>query len=165
MGAEYSPQKEVFMDTIDARLLHLLAEQADSTATALSPMVNLSVPAVNKRISRLKSSGMIQRFTILTDAKTVGKPVMAYILLTLDQYMQEPTLMDYIRSDPDVLECYAVTGEYDYILKVCAAGTEALEEKLIRLKQCRGVTKSHTMLALLEHKFEPIPLPDYAGEK
>jgi len=153
------------MDTIDAKLLHLLAEQADSTATALSPQVNLSVPAVNKRIARLKSSGLIQRFTILTDSKQVGKPVMAYILLTLDQFVQEPTLMDYIRTDPDVLECYAVTGEYDYILKVCAAGTEALEDKLIRLKQCRGVSKSHTMLALLEHKFEPIPLPDCAGDK
>ena len=53
------------MDAIDIRLLHLLAEQADTTATALSPLVNLSVPAVNKRIARLKTSGLIQRFTIL----------------------------------------------------------------------------------------------------
>lgn len=149
------------MDTIDVKLLHLLAERADSTATALSPQVNLSVPAVNKRIARLKSSGLIRRFTVLTDSKQVGKPVLAFILLTLNQFGQEPALMEYIRSDPDVLECYAVTGEYDYILKVCAAGTEALEEKLIRLKRCRGVAKSHTMLALLEHKFSPIPLPDY----
>ena len=151
------------MDSIDIKLLHLLAAQSDTTATALSPLVNLSVPAVNKRIARLKSSGLIHRFTILTDARQVGKPVTAFIMLTLDQFTQEPALMDYVRSDPDVLECYAVTGEYDYILKVCAAGTEALEEKLIRLKQCRGVSKSHTMLGLLEHKFEPIPLPDRTG--
>lgn len=153
------------MDSIDVKLLHLLSENADATATALSPRVNLSVPAVNKRIARLKASGMIQRFTILTNTRQIGKPVIAYILLTLDQFVQEPTLMDYVNSDPDVLECYAVTGEYDYILKVCAAGTEALEEKLIRLKHCRGVSKSHTMLALMEHKFEPIPLPDRAGDK
>lgn len=148
------------MDSIDIKLLHLLAAQSDTTATALSPLVNLSVPAVNKRIARLKSSGLIHRFTILTDARQVGKPVTAFIMLTLDQFTQEPALMDYVRSDPDVLECYAVTGEYDYILKVCARDVEQLEQKLNLLKQQKGVAKSYTMLSLMEHKYRACILPD-----
>lgn len=123
-------------------------------------MVNLSIPAINKRISKLKASGVIRRTTILTDAKQVGKPITAFVLVVLDQFADANGLIKYAQSDPDVLACYAVTGEYDYLLKVCAADIESFEDKLIRLKKSRGVSKSHTLLALQENKFSPTPLPD-----
>ena len=53
-----------------------------------------------------------------------------------------------------------MTGDYDYILKICARDVEALEEKLLTLKKQNGVVKSHTMLALMEHKLSPCALPD-----
>ena len=70
------------------------------------------------------------------------------------------SLLDYVARDPDILECAAVTGEYDYLMKVCAADVESLEEKLLRMKKQKGVMKSHTMLSLMEHKFSPTVLPD-----
>ena len=68
--------------------------------------------------------------------------------------------MDYVGQDPDILECFAVTGEYDYLIKVCAADVEALEDKLLHMKKQKGVIKSHTMLSLMEHKLAPTALPD-----
>ena len=148
------------MDPIDNLLVRMLAKNSDVTATELSAQVNLSVPAINKRIARLKSSGVIQACSILTNPKKVGKPIVAFVMVVLDQFNNSDSLLQYAQSDPDVLECYAVTGEYDYLLKICAADVNAFEDKLLHLKRSRGVAKSHTLLSLKEEKFAPSALPD-----
>ena len=148
------------MDAIDRKILGLLRQRANITAAEIGTAVNLSIPAVNKRILKLRESGVIRCFTILTDQKKVGKPIVAYILLTLQYGSAVENLLSCIREDPDILECYAVTGDYDYIIKICAADMEHLEEKLLHLKGQQGVMKSHTMLSLMEHKFDPAALPD-----
>ena len=141
------------MDDIDARILEMLSEDATITATDIGSAVGLSIPAVNKRIQKLKKEGALKRFTILTNGKAVGKPITAYILVILQS--DSDALMEYVAGDPDVWECAAITGEYDYIIKVCAADVEALEKKLLCLKRQKGVIKSHTMLSLMECKLQP----------
>lgn len=148
------------MDEIDGKILRILSENADTTATEMMNQVNLSIPAINKRISKLRQSGLIRKYTILTDPEKAGKSIQAFILVVLQQPSGAAKLTEYIRSDPDILECYAVTGEYDYILKVCARDVEQLDEKLTLLKQQKGVAKSYTMLSLMEHKFRACILPD-----
>ena len=147
------------MDITDKRILEILSRRADATATEISASVNLSIPAVNKRIQRLRQNGVIRNFTVLTDGKKVGKGILAYVFLVLQYNAGESALMEYIQRDPDVLECYAVTGDYDYIIKVCAEDMESLEDKILCLKRQKGVLKSHTMLSLMEHKFQPTILP------
>ena len=63
------------MDAIDKKILKLLSENANTTATEIGNTVNLSVPAVNKRISRMQKEGVIDFFTIVTNAKKVNKTV------------------------------------------------------------------------------------------
>ena len=122
------------MDETDILLVKALTKDADVTATELTASVNLSVPAINKRIARLKSEGTIRRVAAITDPKRVGKPVVAFVLLVLDRFSDAESLLEQINADPDILECYAVTGEYDYLIKICAADIEAFEEKLLNLK-------------------------------
>ena len=148
------------MDTADKIILRILSENAAASATEIGAAVNLSIPAVNKRIRKLTECGVIRSRTILTDGKKVSKPICAFIMLTVKYGDKISALHEYIKSDPDVLECYAVTGDYDYILKICAPDVEALEEKLLSLKSRSGVVKSYTMLALMEHKLAPAALPD-----
>jgi Lrp/AsnC family leucine-responsive transcriptional regulator len=150
------------LDETDVKLLTLLSQDASTTATQLMEKVNLSIPAVNKRIRKMRQSGVIRRFTMITDGEKVGKPITAFILLILQQASAAEPLMQFVASDPDVLECYAVTGEYDYIIKVCAADVKALERKLMLLKQRKGVVKSHTLFALKECKLEVSILPEEA---
>ncbi len=69
-------------------------------------------------------------------------------------------LLDYADNDPDVLECYSVTGEYDYMLKICTKDIESLEKKILCIKNNKAVIKSHTIISLMEHKFSPTVLPD-----
>lgn len=148
------------IDSTDKKILKLLSLDAAMSATDIGNTVGLSVPAVNKRIARMRSVGIIKNFTVITDEKQVGKSVTAFILLVLQYGDAVDKLMEHIKSDPDILECYAITGEYDYIIKICASGVEALEEKLLSLKRQKGVIKSHTMLSLMEHKFNAAVLPD-----
>jgi len=148
------------MDDIDIKLLHILAENSNQTATEIMPQINLSIPAINKRIAKMRASGLIKKFTLSVDAKMIGKPVLAYVMVILNQYSEVEELVKYVRSDKDIVECHAITGEYDYILKMYARDIEHLEDKLIKLKKQKGISKSQTMFSLLEYKNATGPLPD-----
>lgn len=147
------------MDNVDRMLIRCLAEDADVTTSSLVDKLNLSIPAINKRIAKLKAEGIIEKTTIITDSQKVGKPVMTFVMVTLDHFTLSDQLMQIVASDSDILECYAVTGEFDYILKICAKDIDALENKLLDMKQ-KGIAKSHTLIALREYKFNPSVLPD-----
>ena len=148
------------MDAIDKKILHILAANAYATRTSIGEAVGLSVPAVNKRIAKLREKNVIKSFTVLTDPVAVEKSIIAYVLLVIQYGSSVEKLLDYVNQDPDILECQAVTGEYDYIIKICAASVEAFENKLLHLKKQQGVLKSHTMLCLQEHKYKPAVLPE-----
>lgn len=148
------------MDQIDRKLLQILSENAAATATEMVPQVNLSIPAINKRIQKLQKSGVIRRFTIQVEPAKVGKPICAFILVVLHRSSQMDGLMEYIQADPDILECYGVTGEYDYLLKVCTTDVASLQKKINHLKKVSGVVKSHTMMTLMEYKNDVSALPD-----
>ncbi len=152
------------MDAIDKKILKLLSENANITATEVGNTVNLSVPAVNKRISRMQKEGIIDFFTIVTNAKKLNKTVTAFVFIVMQYGDSIASLLEYARKEPDVLECYSITGEYDYLLKICAKDIESLEEKILCIKNNKGVMKSHTMISLMEHKFVPTVLPDMDDE-
>ena len=153
------------MDHTDIALIRALAANSELSTAELASTISLSVPAVNKRLARLRSSGII-RTSIITDPAAAGKPILAFVFVVLDHFSHADSLLQYANEDDDVLECYAVTGEYDYMLKICASSIKALENKLLHLKRSRGIAKSHTQLALMEHKFTPCALPDstYTGK-
>ncbi len=148
------------MDKTDIKILEILSKNADITATKLAKQVHFSVPSVNKRITALKKSGVIKNTTIITDSKKVGKPLTAFVLIVLKSIEHTKPFLEYADNDPDILECFAITGEYDCMIKVCAASVEALDKKLALLKTHNGVMKSYTMLSLTTHKYSPAILPD-----
>lgn len=146
------------MDNIDVKLIKLLSKDANVTASSLVEKLNLSVPAINKRIAKLKNDGVIRNSTVLTDPVKVGKTVTVYILLALEHFSKSKSLLEIVRTDEDILECYAISGEYDYLLKVCTSNIDTLEDKILKLKQ-NGIAKSNTLFSLREYKFFPTVLP------
>ncbi len=148
------------MDITDKKILKLLSQNADITATEISSKVNLSVPAVNKRILRMQKDGIIDYFTIVTNPQKLDKTITAFVFIVMQYGDSIKSLLEYANNEPDILECYSVTGEYDYMLKICAKDIESLEEKILKIKNKKGVMKSHTMISLMEHKFSPTILPD-----
>ncbi len=147
------------MDIIDKKILKILSKDANTTATEISNLVNLSVPAVNKRIFRMQKEGIIDYFTIVTNPKMLDKTITAFVFIVMQYGDSIKSLLEYSENEPDVLECYSITGEYDYILKICAKDIEALENKILNIKNLKGVIKSHTMISLMENKCVPTVLP------
>ena len=148
------------MDLIDKKIIEILSKNANTTATEIGNVVNLSVPAVNKRILRLQKEGVINYFTIVTNPKALDKTITAFIFIVMQYGDNIKELLEYADRDPDVLEGYSVTGEYDYMLKICAKDIESLEDKILCIKNNKGVMKSHTMISLMEHKYQSTVLPD-----
>ncbi len=153
------------MDQIDKRILKILAADAGAQTLEISRAVNLSVPATNKRIAKMKKDGVILANTVLTDGEKVGKPVLAFIFVVLQYAEGVDSFLEFVQKEPDILECYAISGGYDYILKVCAEDIKKLEQKLLTIKGQKGVVKSQTMISLMEHKFKPTVLPDMEETK
>ena len=149
------------MDATDLKIIKILSRNANITATAMQKELNLSIPAINKRIQTLKNSGIIKQFTILTDGKKIGKTIIAYVFIVLQSSDYMDALLEYANTDVDVLECSAITGEYDCLLKVCAESIEKLDEKLMYLKKHKGIIKSNTMLSLTTYKYSPTIFPNY----
>lgn len=147
------------MDEIDAKILQLLSKNADATTNLLKKEIDLSIPAINKRVKNLKKRGIIKQSTIITDGAKVGKPILAFVMIIIQSLDNVDKLMEYINSNPDILECFSVSGEYDYILKVVAKDVETLDQKLLELKKQNNILKSHTLFALSPHKQSNTILP------
>lgn len=147
------------MDQSDIIILQQLAKNAHITASEIVPIVHLSIPSINKRIERLKQSGVIRCVSIITNSNLVGKNITAFISCVLSKATYADALIEYSKNNCDILECYTVTGEYDFILKVCVKDINTLENLLTLLKRKLGVVKSHTIIALTEHKFSSAVLP------
>ncbi len=148
------------MDELDLKIIKILSNNADVTATKIKELINLSIPAINKRIQNLKNNGIIKRFTVITDGKKIGKPIIAYVFVVLQASGFIEPLLEYANADDDILECSAITGEYDCLLKICAESIEQLDEKLAYLKKHKGIIKSNTMLSLTNYKYSTTVLPN-----
>lgn len=148
------------MDKTDKILLRMLSEDSGCTATRMAAEVHMSIPAVNKRIAALKKDGVIECYSVRLNSEKIGKPVLGYALLVLDHYAAVDDLVAYVKTEPDIVEFHAITGEYDYIAKIYAKDIRSFEDTLIRLKKQRGVAKSNTLFSLFEYKNMLGPLPD-----
>ena len=148
------------LDDIDAKILEMLAENSHITATDLAPLIGLSVPATNKRINKLSAANIIERFTVCVSPEEVGKPLLAFINIVLERLTYVDDLLRVLNTDKDILECFAVAGEFDYIVKVRAKNMLDLENKILSIKEIEGVTKTNTIISLYTHKYLPTILPD-----
>ena len=122
-------------DRFDLAILDIL--QADNTTPqrAIAQAVNLSAPAVQRRIQRLKDSGVIRANVAVLDPVKVGKPLTIVLEVHLDNQRPDRTapLRARIAAEDAVQQCYSVTGEADYLLVVNVASMadyEALTRRL-----------------------------------
>lgn len=123
------------LDRFDLAILDIL--QADNTTPqrAIAQAVNLSAPAVQRRIQRLKDSGVIRANVAVLDPVKVGKPLTIVLEVHLDNERPDSTapLRARIAAEDAVQQCYSVTGEADYLLVVNVASMadyEALTRRL-----------------------------------
>jgi Lrp/AsnC family leucine-responsive transcriptional regulator len=115
---------DIQLDAIDRRILRALQQDGRVTYDALAAQVNLSASAVLRRVRRLEESGAIQAYVALLRPEKVGLSLTAYINVRLEKQTEshKRNPMDLFRAAvqtwPEVVECAALTGEMDYLLRV-----------------------------------------------
>ena len=135
------------MDTIDIKLLELLQHNAELTIQELSKEVHLSTTPCRKRINQLKNNGYINKTVSLVDRKRVGANVTAMVSIKVNNHNQEriSIFSKTIQDIPEVIECYRMSGETDYLLKVVVSDIESYDafyKNLIEKVQFLKVTSN-----------------------
>ena len=139
------------MDAIDKKLLGLLQNDTKKTTKELSGFLNLSVTAVYERIKKLEREGVISKYVAILDRNKVEKAFVVFCHIKLIQHTKDfvTTFESEVVKLNEVLECFHVSGDYDYILKVCVKDMEAYREfivtKLTALQHI-GSTQSSFMI-------------------
>ena len=136
------------MDTTDLRILDLLQADARMTNGDIAERVGLTASSVYERVRKMQEQGVIQRFTIQVDPAALGKPLTAFIRLTVAYDERQAAGVAALGDDPDVLECYSVAGEDCYIIKTRVSSPSELEALIHRIRGRLTVLRSVTMIAL-----------------
>ena len=134
-------------DEIDRKLLSLLQENSKQTNKQLSLALNLSVTAVYERIKRLEREGVINKYVALVDHKKVEQGFTVICHIKLGQHTEEfvSTFEKEIVKLTEVLECYHVSGDYDYILKVAVSDIDEYRDfMLTKLTTIKHIGSTHS---------------------
>lgn len=139
------------LDRYDISLLAALQVNTHATHQALGDSIHLSASQVSRRIQRLEAAGFIKAHVALLDPARLGLGVRAISYVTLARHGDEEgtSFERDILSIPEVVECFAVTGESDYILKIFAADLSALSDSVLkRLTRMKGVSSIRSNIVL-----------------
>lgn len=142
-------------DTIDKKILMLLQEDSRRTTKEMSLKLNLSVTAVYERVKKLEREGLISRYVALLDRNKVKKNFVVFCHIKLVQHTKEYLTQferEVTRLD-EVLECFHVSGDYDYILKVYTDSMEAYREFMVtKLTTLQHIGSTHSTFMISEVK-------------
>ncbi len=158
---------EISLDAVDRRILAALQEDANLTNVSLAAKVGLSPSPCLARVRQLKDTGVIARCVALLDPMKIGRLMSVFIQVTLDK-QTEPVLERFeqaISRFPEVMECYLMTGDADYLLRVVVSDIVALQDFIVgRLSKTAGVANIRSSFALKQVKYKTaLPLDELMG--
>jgi Lrp/AsnC family leucine-responsive transcriptional regulator len=142
-------------DQIDLKLLALLQQDSRATNLALAEAIHLSPAQTLRRHRRLEELGVIKRYETQLNAAQLGLTVVAFINVSMERgHLRDLSkFRKMVQGSPEIQECYSVTGEFDYILKVVARDLRSLSTFLLdTLMKMPGVSSVHSTVCLDEVK-------------
>lgn len=152
------------MDAVDRRILAELQAQPDLAISEIAEAVGLSTTPCWRRLKRLERDGVILGKAVLLDAKALGLTVNVFAEIRLKQH-DEATLValeEAVRNRPEIVECFSVSGEADYMMRIMVSSIEAYESFLKGvLLHLPGVSAVNSRFALGCVKLTTsLPIPD-----
>ena len=139
------------LNEIDLKILSHLQNNARLTNVELSEHIHLSQSPCLRRVRNMESNGIIKGYVALVDQNTVGLPVSVFVNVRLEKQIEralekfEETVQDW----SEVMECYLMTGDSDYLLRVVASDLAAYERFLMdKLTRVPGVASINSSFAL-----------------
>ena len=117
---EDSATEQITLDNKDLAILHLLQQNARMTVKEISDKMHLSTTPVHERIKRMEASGVIKQYATLVDHAKVKRGLMVICYVSLKQHSKNAgaKFIKTINELNEVIECYSISGEFDFMLKV-----------------------------------------------
>jgi Lrp/AsnC family transcriptional regulator, leucine-responsive regulatory protein len=140
----------ITLDAIDRRILERLQQEGRLSNAELADKVGLSSSPCWRRVKALEEAGIIKGYAALLDAKTVGLSVNVFVSVSLST-QNEKSLAAFERAAaarPEVMECYLMTGDSDYLLRVVVPDLEAYERFVMDFTRIPGIAQIRSSFAL-----------------
>jgi Lrp/AsnC family leucine-responsive transcriptional regulator len=144
------------LDAIDRRILAVLQENARVTNVELAEAAGVSASPCWRRVRELERAGVISRYVTLVDPASVGLRVSVFVQVSLEKQVESALEIfeAVIQDRPEVMECYLMTGDADYLLRVVVADLEAYERFLMdHLTKVPAVANIRSSFALKQVKY------------
>ena len=150
------------LDEIDLKLLALLQQNGKITTKEIAQRVHLSPTPVYERIKRLEKDGVIEKYVALVNAEKVGKGLIVFCDITLKEHTKEigNQFVKEIMSLQYVSECYNISGDYDFRLKVMVRDMKHYQEFVINdLGALKNIGSAHStfVMGVIKHSYA-VPL-------
>jgi Lrp/AsnC family transcriptional regulator, leucine-responsive regulatory protein len=144
------------LDAIDVKILEEVQQDAKLTNTELASRVHLSPSPCLTRVRALEQRGVISRYVALLDPRKVGMNVSVFIHVSLEKQV-ESALVNFeaaMNRYSEVMECYLMTGDSDYLIRVVVEDVHALERFIVdQLSKIHGVANIRSSFALKQVKY------------
>ena len=153
------------MDAIDRTICDILQHDGQATAVELGRAARVPSSTANDRVRRLADNGTIRGWSARLDPAMLGLNVLAFVFVLLERPEHTKPFLKAMASLESVQECHHITGEWSDLLKVRTASIAELENVVNdKIKSCRGVVRTLTMIALSSPKeTAALPLGHLAG--
>ncbi len=141
------------MDKLDYQILNELRKNARQTASDISKNIHLSVSTVIERIKKMEKSGLIQSYTAITDDAKLGNDVTVLMEISMEHPRYNDEFIQRVNDNANIIACYYLTGEFDFLLKICCKSSNHLEQIHNHIKDCPGVrlTRTHYVLRTVKN--------------
>jgi len=151
------------LDPIDIRILNELQNDSSHSNVELAKRVHLSPSPCLMRVKALKDKGVIRNYVALADPKILGLGLNVFISISLKEQSKEALAKfeQRISEHDEVMECYLMTGDSDYLIRVAVADMGALEKFILeQLTPIPGIEKIRSSFALKQVRYKTaLPLP------
>jgi len=142
---------ELTMDRTDFKILHYLQNNGRISNAELADLVGLSPSPCLRRVKALEQAGIIKRYAAIVDAKAVGLPISIFVNVSL-QRQERSSLEKFeeqIAKYAEIMECYLMTGSFDYVLRIVVPDLDSYErflaDKLTRTPGVANIQSSFTL--------------------
>jgi len=143
------------LDDTDIRLLKLLGEDSNVTMKELAAKVNLSPSPVFERVKRLENNGYIKKYIALIDAEKLNHGLIVFCNIRLkhhDKSIGQEFVADIMRIS-EVVECYNISGDYDFLLKVYVRDMKQYQDFVFnKLGSVKSIGSTHSTFVMYENK-------------
>lgn len=136
------------VDPLDHKILARLIDNGRESYAAIGNAIGLSTAATKRRVDRLRSEGVIRRYTAEVEPAALGWTIEAFVELYCEGQVPPARMRDMVAAIPEVVDAYTVTGDADGILSVRCSDAVHLEKVLGVIRNYPGVNRTRSSIVL-----------------